>query len=65
MTKWSAASKKRLLMARRGYSNSRQLPQFAAPLLAPKPMTIGPTKAEQRVQAAHALEQWLQKQKGA
>jgi hypothetical protein len=65
MSKWSAASQKRALMAKRGYANSRQLPQFTAPLLAPKPMTIGPSKAEQRAQAAQALEQWLQKQKGA
>jgi hypothetical protein len=63
MAKWSDASKKRTLMKRRGSSNSRQLPQFMAPLMAPKPMTIGPTKAEQRAQAAAALEQWQKRQK--
>lgn len=66
MGKWSIASEKRALMARRGYTNSRQLPQCMAPLLqSPKPVTIGPSKAEQRAQAAEALAQWQQKQKGA
>jgi len=66
MTKWSAASKKRLLMQRRGFANSHQVTPFMAPLMqSPKPVTIGPSKAEQRAQAAAALEQWQQKQKGA
>jgi hypothetical protein len=66
MTKWSAASQKRALMKRRGFANSRQLPQCMAPLMqSPKPVTIGPSKAEQRAQAAEALAQWQQKHKGA
>ena len=66
MGKWSAASKKRALMARHGYANSRQVTPFMAPLMqSPKTVTIGPSKAEQRAQAAAALEQWQQKQKGA
>jgi hypothetical protein len=65
MTKWSAASKKRALMAKRGYANTRHVTPFMAPLMqAPKPMTIGPSKAEQRAQAAAALAQWQQKHKG-
>jgi hypothetical protein len=66
MSKWSAASKKRVLMKRRGFANSRQLPQCMAPLMrAPKPMTVGPSKADLRAQAAEALAQWQQKHKGA
>jgi hypothetical protein len=66
MSKWSAASKKRALMARRGYANSRNVTPFMAPLMkAPKPIRVGPSKAEQRAEAAAALAQWQQKQKGA
>jgi hypothetical protein len=65
MTKWSAGSKKRLLMAKRGFASSNQVTPFMAPLMQrPKPMTIGPSKAEQRAQAAEALAQWQQKHKG-
>jgi hypothetical protein len=63
--KWSAASKKRVLMAKRGFARSNRVMPFMAPLMQrPKPMTIGPSKAEQRAQATAALEQWQQKQKG-
>jgi hypothetical protein len=66
MSKWSAASKKRALMQRRGFANSHQVTPFMAPLMqSPKPVTNGPSKAEQHAQAAEAFEQWLQKQKGA
>jgi hypothetical protein len=63
--KWSAANKKRALMTRRGFRNSRQQTPFMAPLLrAPRPIMVGPSKADLRQQADAALAQWQQKQKG-
>ena len=63
-TKWTAAAQKRALMKRRGFANSRQLPQSMAPLLqSPKPVTIGPSKAEQRAEADAALAEWKRRQK--
>jgi hypothetical protein len=65
MTNWSAANKKRALISRRGFVNSRRRTPFMVPMLrTPRPVPVGPSKAEQRAQAAEALEQWQQKQKG-
>jgi hypothetical protein len=63
MPRWGIADQKRLLMRVRGSAGARSLPQSNAPPM--KPLPAGPSKRELREQAAAALAQWQQKQKGA
>lgn len=63
MPNWNT-TKKRALMARRGTTGGRGMPGIMGPLMrVPKATTLTVSKAEQRAQAAAALEQWRQ-QKG-
>lgn len=65
MTDWSLTNKKRAMLLRRGFANSRRRTHFMVPMVrAPRPVPVGPSKAEQRALAADAIEEWLQRHKG-